>query len=70
MTSSNIASVGYDPATEALEVEFKNGGVFTYAGVKPDTHRKLLAAKSVGGFFHQHIRGVCACTKGGSDEPR
>jgi len=31
--SSNIAEVGYDPATQTLEVIFKNGRIYEYAGV-------------------------------------
>lgn len=33
VTSSNIASIGYDETSETLEIEFKNGGVYQYFDV-------------------------------------
>jgi len=33
VSSSNISSVGYDPKTQTLEVEFHNGGVYQYFNV-------------------------------------
>lgn len=55
--SSNVESVGYDPDTKTLQVSFKNGGVYNYAGVEPEKHKDLMAAKSIGGFIHTHIKG-------------
>lgn len=54
--SSNIVSVGYDPATQTLEIEFKGGGVHQYSGVPADKHAAFMKARSVGGYFYQHIR--------------
>jgi hypothetical protein len=54
--SSNLKSVGYEPKTKTLEVEFQNGGVFRYPGVTAARHAALVAARSPGGYFHQHIR--------------
>lgn len=62
--SSNIASVGYDPAARVLEVEFRNGGTYHYHDVAPETHAQMVANDSVGTFFHKHVKTVCACTKG------
>jgi len=31
--STNVASVGYDPKSKVLEIEFKSGGVYQYANV-------------------------------------
>ena len=31
--STNVASVGYDPKSMVLEIEFKRGGVYQYSGV-------------------------------------
>jgi hypothetical protein len=53
--SSNISSVGYDPETSTLEIQFKSGGIYRYAGVDSDTHTSLMGAESIGKFFHQHI---------------
>lgn len=54
--SSNIASIGYDPATQILEVEFKSGGVYSYRKVSDDIYRSLMKAESKGSYFHKAIR--------------
>ena len=36
--SSNILSVGHDPETNTLEIEFKGGGVYSYDGVSAAKH--------------------------------
>ena len=57
VSSSNIASIGHDPDTKTLEVEFTgNGHVYRYAGVTPDEHRELMNAGSIGSHFHRNIR--------------
>ena len=55
-TSSNIKSIGYDPDTQTLEVEFVNGRVHSYANVPPHEHRDLMNASSIGSHFHRNIR--------------
>lgn len=61
--SSNIKSVGHDPATKTLEVEFNSGGVWRYADVPAEKHQALIGADSIGKHFGQHIKGVHAGTK-------
>lgn len=56
MSSTNIKSVGYDPARRVLEIEFNSGGVHQYEDVPPDLPIKMMASDSVGRFFHQHVR--------------
>jgi len=53
--SSNVDSVGYEEGTKTLEVGFKSGGVYQYAGVEPQTHADLMGAESIGGFVNQNI---------------
>jgi len=36
ITSSNIATVGYDPATRTMEVTFKSGSTYAYENVSPE----------------------------------
>ncbi len=55
--SSNIRSIGHDPATKTLEVEFLNGTVYQYHDVDADKHAALMKADSVGGHFNAHIKG-------------
>ena len=58
VTSSNLKSVGYDPSTKMLEIEFRDGALYRYDGVPPDVHCELMGAGSHGKYFHQHIRNV------------
>lgn len=55
--SSAIASVGYDPEKETLEVEFQSGNVYRYSGVPEEIYEDLLRARSKGRFFGTFIRG-------------
>jgi hypothetical protein len=56
--SSHLAAVGYDPATNTLDVKFANGGkTYRYHGVPPHLHHDLMSAKSHGNFFFSAIRG-------------
>ena len=62
--SSNIASVGYDPATSALEVEFKgNAAIYRYTGVAPHEFAELMNAESVGSYFGKKIKPGHKCEK-------
>lgn len=56
VTSSNIASIGYDPQTETLEVRFKGGRTASYSGVRAETHRALMSAESTGKAFNALIK--------------
>jgi hypothetical protein len=60
--SSSLLSVGYDPATETLEIEFK-GGVYQYYNVPQVTYDGLMQAPSVGKYFYAFIRHDFPCTK-------
>lgn len=55
--SSQIASIGHDPATNTLAIEFNGGKVYHYEGVPAEAHADLMAAESVGKHFGAHIRG-------------
>lgn len=54
--SSSLASVGYDPTSQTLEVEFRNGGVYRYFGVPVSVCEALLSASSKGGFLVAEVR--------------
>ncbi|MFE6994851.1 KTSC domain-containing protein [Microbacterium sp. NPDC057659] len=54
--SSAIASVGYDPGTAVLEVEFRSSDRYRYYAVPPSVHRAFVEAPSVGRYFQEHIR--------------
>ncbi|WP_273660229.1 KTSC domain-containing protein, partial [Pseudomonas aeruginosa] len=53
--SSNLASIGYDPSTETLEIEFLNGRVYEYYGVPETIYTDLMGASSLGIYFRDHI---------------
>lgn len=54
--SSNLASVGYDPKTSTLEIEFHDGGIYQYSGVPPEVHQGLMNAASKGSYLDQNIK--------------
>jgi hypothetical protein len=56
VSSSNVASVGYDAATRTLAVEFSNGGVYEYDDVPADVADALMQSGSVGRAFHATIK--------------
>ena len=54
--SSNLASVGYNPWTGDLEIEFHGGRVYVYFGVPFAVYLGLMGADSLGGYFAANIR--------------
>jgi hypothetical protein len=62
--SSNVAAIGFDPATGYLEVEYRNGGIYHYHPVSAKTHQTLMGAPSIGKHLHGEIRPHHNCTKG------
>ena len=62
VSSSNIASVGYDEVSETLEVEFlKTGKVYEYYNVPQFMFERLMQAPSIGIFFNAEIKDAYAC---------
>ncbi len=56
VSSSNLASVGYEVSTSILEIEFHGGSVYQYYNVPERVYYELLGAVSKGKYFHRHIR--------------
>jgi len=56
VSSSTIKSIGHDPSTNMLEIEFHSGKVYSYSDVSPEKHAELVNAKSIGQHFGKHIR--------------
>lgn len=60
VVSSTLASVGYDPDSQTLEVEFRLGGVYQYKDVPPEIADGLISAPSKGHYFNEHIKNSYA----------
>jgi hypothetical protein len=58
VSSSTIASIGYDREEYLLEIEFVNESVYRYRLVPESVYRDLMGAPSQGRFFNQKIRDV------------
>ncbi len=56
VSSSNLASVGYDVSSATLEVEFNYGGIYQYSGVPEDVYQGLMNASSHGKYFDQFVK--------------
>ena len=56
VSSSNIASIGYDPDNLILEIEFLSGAVYQYYDVPQNIYDGLMAADSHGKFFDVYIK--------------
>lgn len=54
--SSSILSLGFDPRTRVLDVEFAGGAVYRYFGVSAAVYRRVMDAESKGRFVNAHIR--------------
>lgn len=63
VTSSNIASIGYDGGSETLEIEFLNGSIYQYFGIPEHIHNGLMTADSHGQYLAQNIKGTYRYSK-------
>ena len=65
VVSTNLRSVGYDAATQTLEVKFVSGRIYRYHDVPENVYGQLLQATSKGQFFNAHIRDGYAFSRVG-----
>ena len=56
VTSSNIASIGYDADQMILEVEFVNGTIYQYFDVPESLYVGIMSADSHGKYLNEHIK--------------
>lgn len=63
VTSSNVVSIGYDAASQILEIEFKSA-IYHYTGVPADVHAELMSAPSAGKAVNTLIVGKYPFVKG------
>lgn len=58
VSSSTIASIGYDQATETLEIEFHHQArLYQFFNVPLVVYESLMTAPSHGVFFNANIKG-------------
>jgi hypothetical protein len=55
--SSMLASVGYDPSTQTLEMEFQDGAVWRYLKVPELEYTRLIGSSSLGSYARDLIIG-------------
>lgn len=60
--SSHLAGYDYDPQTETLELQFRNGDRWSYAYVHQDLFDHFVSADSMGSFFTSRIKPACPGT--------
>lgn len=65
VASSNISSIGYDTATETLEVEFLSGAVYQYYNVNQNMYDRLMQESSKGRFLNTYIKNAYPYTRVG-----
>lgn len=54
--SSQISAVGYNEPRKQMRVEFVSGAVYDYDGVDFAVYGEMMAAPSVGSYFHSRIK--------------
>ena len=54
--SSVLAAAGYDRDRRVLEARFRSGRIYHYFEVPETVFERLLAAKSVGGYFNRTVK--------------
>lgn len=55
--SKALASIGHDPESEVLEIEFRSGRIYRYRGVSAQLHAWLMRSPDKGGLFNRLIEG-------------
>ena len=56
VSSTSLHSVGYDPVTATLEIQFLEGAIYQYANVPSGVHTALMNAPSKGQYLDRHIK--------------
>jgi hypothetical protein len=54
--SRSIRSVGFDPGTHTLQIEFRSGAVYDFADVPHHVFDELMHAPSKGRYFQERVR--------------
>ena len=63
VNSSNLRSVGYNPMTETLIIQFHSGHIYEYYHVPQHIYEGLIFAPSKGKYHHRYIKNSYAYTR-------
>jgi len=63
VNSGGIVSIGYDPKSKLLEIEFKGGAVYQYSGVPETRYKSLIKASAISSYFQKSIRNWYSCKR-------
>ncbi|MDR3128506.1 MAG: KTSC domain-containing protein [Bifidobacteriaceae bacterium] len=63
VNSSNISTIGYDPQTQTLEIEFHSDSVYQYSNVPQNIYNNLKSANSHGKYFNEYIKNTYSTQK-------
>lgn len=55
--SGMVNTIKYDEDTKVLTLTFNSGGTYEYKDVPEEVFKDMLAAESVGKYFHSNIKG-------------
>jgi hypothetical protein len=55
--SSNVESIGYEPAAQRLDVKFRGGKTYRHDNVSEQDYRRFMAADSKGRHYHENFKG-------------
>ena len=55
VNSSKLRAVGYDPKSQMLEVELRDGTLLAYSGVSQEVHRQFMNAPSPTSYYEDKI---------------
>ena len=55
--SSHIDRIGYEVGTQELQVDYSNGTMAVYEGVKPERWQRINNSESIGAAIHELVRG-------------
>ena len=61
VSSSAISAIGYDSATQKMQICFKDSGTYTFCRVPQYIFEDFLSASSKGKYYAQHIRDRYQC---------
>lgn len=56
VSSSMMASIGYDASSSILEIEFNGGAVWQYFDVPENVYYDMLNSGSLGKFYNANIK--------------